>query len=1167
MPTVQRIFKNLFILSMAMASLAAHAQLGVDLGTVLGATANTISSINAQNQARQYNQQLLQELNSQEAQTIQANIMTAQLELSNLVARDLMPCLQRSSIGSSSVSTGKLDSNSTVLGQSCKQPRVDLSVFEQDVTCSNSKNAQDTAEAEKKYEECRFKQAVLLQKVVGCFDGFQSKMSQATQKLQGFLSQRNTYMKKVLDTYNNNINGHERSANMITAELDGPEGYKDQVMGPNGLDAMLSTLDDALNAPAMNSDRIPGSTIDFAGAKLEAGLKERWRHFQSDEQVEMANQMYGGIVGGARQCFANGATICDTSSGSLPSTQCLAKLACIGIEQGSGYESRCAANQAALQKISADIQTMDQFNTRPLAGNLNPFDPNAILNASNIEQQRMSALIMNAFDTYANAGIQQGLSGKDNLANLRAKISDQLSRCFALHQRLFTDQYNTNTASSPVHQRLEALRQKQLTLEGDMQRWIRTVAEKMTRFRTKFTSTFDSTLKQFSENCYGSSSGAQITAIENADTYSQNMLMCLQTLRERLAGGINGTNGEAPTIIQIPVINGTPGAVGSSAQVIQQQCVGFKDCIQKLEVARKLHMEQKDTLTSQRQASAKQHNGIVEGVLDQVASSFNAAMKSQAGLNGMLARINNLLGMNEITARLVPKAMDPEALELDEKSSDDAKSQIYKMPKDMLAAIASRGGLQMLKAEDIQDVKQKIQEKLFGGGDSGDGIQKKLQKADKILAKAHDKLRSCTPGPAQYSAILDALGNCKDIKRFCNQGIGAALNQMESIATIVSTDPSDNKNSGLDRRSRSLSSVSRCINEARQDSRLDSSTITALAISGKNGGNIGLPDQPSAIDTRFACYSEAVGNLRISFGEAREEYRSRHGEILANLENLIGVCDKYQSDLSDQKAGLNRTFASTGPQGSASSQASQCLKKVAGLSQKVDGQWRSLIAPRSSYWDSHQQPDNVKQAFDKLIENYLNEKLNNVHDLIANTNPTVLSSILKDLLANPNDRLWDDFKEMTINSSKDDAKTRQDQNAGFDNAPMHNPNANQQLAILTALPNNGGKTLFIDYLTNLRNKITSDPGRLNAIYNGITKEIDDAVTARSSCVDTTAQEQAAYARGLTDMYKGLDEKYGSEAQAECNEVMKQADDLASRARSDQRSVNESTSLFDERRGN
>src|SRR3989338_5784284 len=124
--------------------------LGTELGAMLGQTAGAITGLNDQRALIENQKQLLHALNSQEAQLIQANITAAGQELANVISRELPPCLQRNSIAASSLNAASSNPSPVVLGQtSCKDPKVDLSVFDEELTCGNAQRAGKSAEGEK----------------------------------------------------------------------------------------------------------------------------------------------------------------------------------------------------------------------------------------------------------------------------------------------------------------------------------------------------------------------------------------------------------------------------------------------------------------------------------------------------------------------------------------------------------------------------------------------------------------------------------------------------------------------------------------------------------------------------------------------------------------------------------------------------------------------------------------------------------------------------------------------------------------------------------------------------------------------------------------------------------------------------------------------------------
>lgn len=888
------------LLAFAQSSAPVAAQtLGAEAGAYLAMTAGALNNITAMREAQAAQQQLLQSLNSQEARAIQANISAATMEISNLISSSLMPCLQKASVMSTPRTANNPYGKPAVLGASCPDPKADIATFEESLTCGNAVRAKEVATSEGEYQSCRLRQMELLQRTITCFDGFNDKMNTATQRLKNYISQRTAFAQRAIDAFNKNVDGHTQAIQKIESEVEGKGGYKDQVAQ---LDAILTALDEALNGAAGGGGaaRAPGSQVEIDGVPLEGALVERVRHLSSTEGTELGNQMFKMIVGGTERCYVNGATTCDTASGSLPGGACLAQLACANLAQGPGFKSRCEMNKRALAKVSADIGAEAQFNQRTSGGNLDPLNPNQIIQAAQGERGRLEALVMRAFDRFEKAGIQQGFNG--DISMLKQKSREQLDRCFALMTRQFSEHYNTNSLSdNPVRQMLEAYRAKQLQLEGDIKRWTNLVADRMTKFRTKFTNVFSNTLKQFASDCNQTGAGSAIgTDLAGAATgRSQAMLVCLQTLRNRLEGGLNGTNGEAPTTIQIPVISGTPGSQGATSQFIQQQCTGFKDCIQKLDVAKNMHLEQKKALIGQRQTLASEHNRIIDGIVDQASAAVNAAMKSTA-FSGMLNRVNGLLRDNGIPDMVALKAYDAddlEKLEKDENSHEEKASQIYKNPGNLLKVMAARGGIQQLRQEDLQKVKKGISEKIDGTGREGSGIRARLTKADKVLGKARDKIKQCTPTKEDFETILSKFNGCKKPEQICN-GLKSALGQMERIGGIIANDTSDGKNSGMSRRDRNMETFNRCIQDQLDREKLtdDTRNYTRKELVEVRLERLLEKSPTASVDREYYCLDDALSSVRQFYGVSRPDYRTKLNGLTSEVDKLIGLCETYRRE-------------------------------------------------------------------------------------------------------------------------------------------------------------------------------------------------------------------------------------------------------------------------------
>lgn len=897
---------------------AAAQSLADGLQTLAAATA----LMQQNNQTAQQNQQLLQQLSGQEAQQIATQIQIAQMKLRTELT-NMLSCLQRSSVANSGMRSGFSGVGSsaagggtgtprgipTTLGRNqCQNPNADLSIYEneRDITCTNAERAETMATRDRTYNQCRKNQLELLLGVVACVDGFDGKLQNAVSDIQKLITQRADFMKKVISNFNQSVQGHERSIEIITQELEGEGGYKDQV---NKLEGLLNALNDSLSAPAGTAERT-GQTIDFEGQPLEAGIAERVRHLSETEEANLTDSWFKTMLGGTQGCFENDLTECD-ATGARRGIDCLKVVACSNLTRGSGFTARCNQNQAALERALGHIRTKYQFNIQLYGPSLNPYDPQSVVNAASQEKNRLLALIMSSFDDIASSGTQQGFVGGGNVSGLKAKAQSMFDRCFNRQVSTFSQSFSTASVSqnNPFKQGLENLRRKELEVTGDLERWMRTVAGRMTTFRTKFTSVFSNSLLQFKEDCVNASPSSA-TNPGGARSRPRQMLACLQSLKTRLEGGLNGTNGEPPTAIQIPVINGTPGAQGTTSSFITQSCSGFKDCIQQLDVARKTHGQQKDNLIGQRRAQSQQHNQTIDSILSEASTRFNAALSGPGGLQQLLTQINGLLGGNGITKRINPETRDTEALEKDEGSSDDAESRIYKNPTNILNALSGRSPIMRITQENIAEIREEIQEKLRGsGGRNSDGINPRIEKAGRILGQARDRIRACTPNESEYSAIRGVLGRCENLRTICDRGLASAVSQIEVIAGKVSTDPANSTNPGLYRDQRTASSYARCISSS-------NGVVEGLSPSERAMYMQSRRDQPQRqrsamerISEEMECLSEAMNQARTMATNSREEFRGRHNEVLARLDELIGACEEYRPAAATAAVAAERASA------------------------------------------------------------------------------------------------------------------------------------------------------------------------------------------------------------------------------------------------------------------
>ena len=679
----------------------AHAQLDQLVG---GAQllSGSLSQINSQQST--LNSDLFNSLQPAEAIRLNQQLVSAGEALKNVLRLDIQPCLAKSSIKPGTKGRKK----SEVLGKkSCKglKPTKKLILLAEDVkiSCTNAKDVFETNKKQRKYQNCKRDQLQLLSNSLSCFDGIEGKLASAASGLQQYITEKTQFTQGILDQIKATIRGHEESVKLIEGELNGPEGFAAKL---KDLKKLVRAVDSALIAGA-GSAAPTGQTIKIEdGLELPKGIGKRTDLFKKFAFNNVTGDWIKQVVGESRKCFDQKSSDCSAATGPSAGFSCYSNFVCAEIPRGQNSKDRfnrlCRRNQEVLGKIFNSISVNDFFQIRFHESRQSISDPRDVILAATNNIEEMKARFTRAIDRYSRTGAQFGFAAKTvNVAGLKSLLNENLERCKDREIRLFQQALSSGESSNnPYRQSIIQYDNLRRALQEDLNQWLDVISQKMTDFRTQFTRVFNRELVQFKESCRGLNDVAYDDPLQfNRDIGDgpAQSLACIKILRNQLQNGIDGTGGEPPTTIQIPVLQQGIGPGDNRGKTVFEQCTGFQQCVNKLGNAVVKHNQEISRLKNIRISEAQRHDSTVKGVLTAVSGGFQAALKNPViGLEAFASKINEYLGVFNISKRLVATKRDGESLKKDEDSCEEKDCQINGAPKDILEVMGNLTGLQKI---------------------------------------------------------------------------------------------------------------------------------------------------------------------------------------------------------------------------------------------------------------------------------------------------------------------------------------------------------------------------------------------------------------------------------------------------------------------------------------
>ena len=565
----------------------------------------------------------------------------------------------------------------------CEVPEEhDLGFFDQYTDGDDDLSCQDSFDIRKNYyyasaiSNCHKKEISRLSGAIECFRNLEAGLLKAAQPLQNYISQQSGVIREQISLFDQGISAYEKSMALIDEDLEGDEGYKTRL---KNIEEMAKFVDSAID----------GAPLTSGAQSTPQALDERVRSFEDEERGNLATNWIRRVGERTKTCFKDQAQACSDRGDQTPS-ECYTTILTHGTGDATAQKAAAKYNVEILKNILTNFNTNSHFSDTQNYGELDPGNGEQLANIMNAEYEQLNGDFLDAIQIQ---GTFRG--GSDRLvAKIRELATTHMRNCYNKEAKDFNDALSSNTVdeSNIYNQEIQNYRNKKLILQKELNQLSDLITRDLTAFQTKFTKTFSSELRGFKEDC------------RSKNTVS-NSYDCLLKLRDHLHSHIDGTGSEPPRAIM-----SVPSLTDKENPFKEVECVGFKDCINKLEVTRKSYREEKEKLEEEASSTISQHNNAIQMAVDSSGKVFSDAF-SGPFIEGTRQFINaklNSLGI--VDASITSEKRSGEDLELEQIAGGDGAPSVYKIPKDVLSVMGTRAGL--LKIGDIKGVKASIAKRL-----------------------------------------------------------------------------------------------------------------------------------------------------------------------------------------------------------------------------------------------------------------------------------------------------------------------------------------------------------------------------------------------------------------------------------------------------------------------
>ncbi len=723
-----------------------------------------------------------------------------------------------------------------------------------EATCRNYGNIIDSAKANiLKMNEANAK--------IACMKSFQDKVNAAAESAKGPF---NALTKAAQETWNIRdqiITLHKGIAEKLTNDLEGRDGYKAKL---DSLKKLSIELNNVINGKA-------GGQSDNG---LPTGLARKAENLKRLRTIG-AKQWHANIMQDTQQCFySDRSKGCDSSGTPASPYECIQRQLNPSARNNPGLAARNKYNQGELGEVFS--LNFGKVQDIELDANIDVKDLNGFMRFS---QQRFEKIATESANTLA----QRKFAGNVNANQLAQFMRSKLNDCYSSAISKF--KAGMESEGNQYKNVLNQIEDQEKDLANDTKVWIETVTKQMNEFRTSFQKVYNNELPQFTANC-----------TVNEDPYTS--VDCMRVLSVALKSGIEGTsqsiklgNGtyytsnEGATVLNVQGLamdqSGKP-----TLNTSQVQCRGFNECLTFLEQSRTHNEQQVQTQTQEREKFVQDHNKNVDTALQSMAPQFTAISEL---IGRAVGEVNQDLAKSGVNSAVKTKQVDGETL------SQNDKTRLYDMPKNMKSALAANGSY--TEIEDTSEITT--------------SLNSRLQELNKKVADAYRKKAQCAIKKEDYASIANKLPTSCRGEEVCRRDRTASLmTALEGLFNRTQSNPDrENNNSGKVARE-----YNSCVRSAKAGDKnasrisiLENRLSSLQAASGDKSKEIAAAQgeldrlreeasKDSGDEAKF-CSEQAANDLGTIAGSSRDPYKKNNQDLLAELGKMSEACGNSPADV------------------------------------------------------------------------------------------------------------------------------------------------------------------------------------------------------------------------------------------------------------------------------
>lgn len=760
-----------------------------------------------------------------------------------------------------------------------------------DPTCRNYGNVIDSAKANiLKMNEANAK--------IGCLRTFQDKVNAAAESAKAPFGALTKAAQEAWNIRDQIITMHKGIAEKLHNDMEGRDGYKAKLAE---LKKLSIELNNVLNAK-------PGGTSDNG---LSTGLARKAENLKRLRTMG-AKQWHSSIMEDTQRCFySDRSKGCDSSGTPASPYECIQRALNPPTRNNPGQAARNKYNQGELGEVFA--LNMGKINQLETDANVDVKNIPAFLKFS---ADRYTAIAVASARTLADRKFQGNINGLGLAAFMRSKLDSCYSSAI--------DRFRSGLQSEGNQYKgvLNQIEDQEKDLANETKVWIETVTKQMNEFKTSFEKTYNNGLPQFTANC-----------TVNEDPYTS--VDCLRVMAVTLKSGIEGTaqsiklgNGtyytsnEGVTTLNVQGITTDPQSGSPSLSTNQVQCRGFNECLTFLEKSKTHHEEQVQQQTQAREKFVADHNKNVDTAMQSMAPQFTAITDL---ISRSVGQINESLSKSGVNAQVKTKQVDGETL------SQNEKTKLYDMPKNMKSALAATGAY--TEIEETSEVTT--------------GLNTRLGELNKKVNEAFRKKAQCTVKKSEYESLAGYLpAQCDEGKIVCRSNrVTGMMNPLEGLLRKTGANPDNDSKGEIARNYNScLRSVkggssdnADQIANLREELRIETDATKKPDIL-KEIRQLQAEGREDASEERKQCGEQALGSLDALAREARNDtYNGNNRKVLEALRALNEACNPPTPTPPERTPGAPRP-PRVEPSFDGATEACEALKSAAKEAKIPDGE-------------------------------------------------------------------------------------------------------------------------------------------------------------------------------------------------------------------------------------